>query len=317
VEIQIDDKQNVFVEARHVLMVDIPDQPVSPDVVVPTQVVTPDITPPAPPQPVSPSVVVSPPVVFPDVVAPPVSEQAVFPDVVAKPSVVAERKPPPTRSAPSHTWSTQFYPRYEVFLGYSLMKTNESDDMKEWKKDNNFSEQIDKFTTLLPKGFAASFAYNFSSAIGLETSVRYNSGTVVKSKDRDIDYEYEHEFRKSDFSLLVGPRFTLRSGRIAPFAHVLAGLSHERVENDAKWRVYDVPGAEFSTGSHNSFGLSVVGGLFIAITDHIAIRAIQADYYLTDHPRRFYTNDANEKRPGSKTYKNLNLSFGVVFRFGN
>jgi hypothetical protein len=60
----------------------------------------------------------------------------------------------------------------------------------------------------------------------------------------------------------------------------------------------------------------VGGGIDIAINNSVAIRLIQVDYNMAIHPKRFYTNE-DEWIPRNKTYNNLNLSFGIVFRLGN
>jgi hypothetical protein len=104
--------------------------------------------------------------------------------------------------------------------------------------------------------------------------------------------------------------------------HGLVGLSHEKMTRNETWHLYDESITETYSGSHNSFGFAVGGGLDIAITDSIAIRVIQADYFTASHPERFLTNftsltNEDEIKPGNRRYNNLNLSFGLVFRFGN
>ena len=342
VEVQYDDRLELkgFVEARHVIMLDTPlaqNQSSTPIVVTPDtsyqtppqDVAKPDTSYQAPPQDVAkpdasyqaphPKVVIP---VAPyetptqdittqdtsyktpsqDVAKPDASSQAPAPYVAAKPYVRAESEPVYKRQTPS-------YAKYEAFVGFSLMKTSESDDMKELEED----EYIDK-STLLPKGFTASFTYNFTPVVGMEMSLRYNSGDIVNVNYKETGYEYEAKYKKNDFSFLFGPRFTFRADRITPFVHGLIGLSHEKVTGAEK-RQDDDSGTNSYTGSHSSFGIAAGGGVDIAITNRISVRAIQADYYMADHPKQLYANEA-ENKPKNKLYKNMNLSFGVVFRFG-
>lgn len=85
---------------------------------------------------------------------------------------------------------------------------------------------------------------------------------------------YQGEFG----TVMGGPRFTYRSGRVEPFAHALFGAV---IGSDA---------AEFS--------MALGGGVDVKVGDHFAIRAIQADYL----------------RAAGADFARLGV--GVVFRFG-
>jgi hypothetical protein len=80
-------------------------------------------------------------------------------------------------------------------------------------------------------------------------------------------------------TVLGGPRFTYRRGPVTPFAHILAGGSF---------------------GGDDSVGTLVAGGgLDVRVSERVAIRVVQADYFATT------------ERPN-----NGRFSFGLVFRFG-
>lgn len=99
------------------------------------------------------------------------------------------------------------------------------------------------------------------------------------------------------FSYLFGPRYTLRSSdRWLPFAQVLVGGAHAS-------GTYE-PSLSGTSGSYNAFSLVAGGGLDIAVTHHIGIRAIEGDYYLTHFP-----NGVNGRQ------NNLRISAGLIFRF--
>jgi len=203
----------------------------------------------------------------------------------------------------------------EIFLGYSLMKVGLYDDMNEemyyWPESNKHS--------ILKKGFAASYTYYFNSIVGFETSIRYNSGYILSEKWKENDENHEMGYKKSDFSFLFGPRLTFQSGRVVPFIHGLVGLSYDKLADsyDVKWK--DNEGKRDSSSdsetmnTHIALGIAVGGGLDIVAHKNIAFRLIQADYYLTNHPAQI-----NDYGSGiaNKQYKNINLSCGIVFRFG-
>jgi outer membrane immunogenic protein len=98
---------------------------------------------------------------------------------------------------------------------------------------------------------------------------------------------------------LAGPRYRmlLAHGRFSPFAQVLVGGVH------ASGALYSPGGS--ASGSANAFATSIGGGLDVELNRRVALRLVQADYLLTLLP-----NGVNSRQ------NNLNLSTGVVFRFG-
>jgi outer membrane immunogenic protein len=97
----------------------------------------------------------------------------------------------------------------------------------------------------------------------------------------------------------AGPRYRLSpgSGRFSPFAQVLVGGVH------ASGALYAPSGAP--SGSANAFAASIGGGLDVDLNRHVALRLVEVDYLLTLLP-----NGVNSRQ------NNLNLTTGVVFRFG-
>jgi len=102
-------------------------------------------------------------------------------------------------------------------------------------------------------------------------------------------------------SYLFGPQLSYRkSGRFTPFAHVLLGGAH-------------ASGSAFSTQaagagvslSESAFALKAGGGMDVKLTEFLALRVFDVDYYLTRFP-----NAVNDRQ------NNLQVSAGVVFRFG-
>ena len=95
------------------------------------------------------------------------------------------------------------------------------------------------------------------------------------------------------FSYMFGPRvFLSRTGRIRPYGQVLLGGA--RLANSF-----------MSSGSENAFAMALGGGIDYSVSKHLAVRPIQAEYFLTKF------SDGNNNRQN-----NVRLSAGVVFRFG-
>ena len=203
----------------------------------------------------------------------------------------------------------------EIFLGYSLMKADLYDDINVEK----YYWPESKKNSLLKKGFATAYTYYFTSILGIETAIRYNSGYILSEKWKENDENHQIGYKKSDFSFLFGPRLTFKSGRAAPFVHGLIGLSYDKLLDsyDINWKDDEGKRDSWSDAdtmnTHIALGIAVGGGLDIVANKNIAIRLIQADYYLTNHPSLIYDYGSGNK---NKQYKNINLACGLVFRFG-
>jgi len=229
------------------------------------------------------------------------------------------------------------YPKFDIFFGYSLMRTAEYDNIDSIREELSADMWSEygltanlKKSRFLEKGFSTSFTYNFTPVVGLDTSFRYNSGYILSASEHEKEFDsyygtmetnYEEGFKKKKIALLVGPRFTFRNafGNVTPFVYGLVGLSHDRLSY-----AYDIKVSYFHLGedykdsdadsikNHSSFGVALGGGLDIPIGKHFAIRAIQADYFMANHPKDI--SDASDAQ--NKRFDNISLSFGVVCRFG-
>ena len=98
-------------------------------------------------------------------------------------------------------------------------------------------------------------------------------------------------------SYLFGPKYSWRaSERWQPFGQVLLGGAHASGTFE--------PSVKGGSGSYNSFAMIAGGGMDIAASEHLAVRAVEADYYLTQFP-----NGVNGRQ------NNFRISAGVIFRF--
>src|SRR5579863_3893305 len=98
-------------------------------------------------------------------------------------------------------------------------------------------------------------------------------------------------------SFLAGPRYTVHAfGRLQPFAEVLLGGAHASGA---------LSPSNSGLGSSNSFAAIAGGGLEVRLTERLALRAIEADYYYTR-----FNNGTNDRQ------NNLRIGAGLVIRFG-
>jgi outer membrane immunogenic protein len=99
-------------------------------------------------------------------------------------------------------------------------------------------------------------------------------------------------------SYLFGPRYTYHTDfRVALFGEALVGLSHASGSL--------APSNSLSGESSNAFSAAIGGGLDYDAGRVIAIRIVQADYFLTT-----FANRVNDHQ------NNLRLGAGIAFHFG-
>ena len=119
----------------------------------------------------------------------------------------------------------------------------------------------------------------------------------------DVGVQYAGNINSSGVNLTLttyvfGPRYNFRnSQRLHPFAEALVGGSHASGSFSSA--------SISATGSANAFAALGGGGLDFDVTNHIGIRAIEADYYFTK-----YNNGTNDHQ------NNVRIAAGIYFRFG-
>jgi outer membrane immunogenic protein len=131
-------------------------------------------------------------------------------------------------------------------------------------------------------------AFNFSHSVGVVGEIASQHASNISGSGGDLTLT----------SYLVGPRYTWAHTRhFAPFAQVLLGGAH------ASGGL--APGSSGLPGSADAFAMTAGGGLDISLTRRIALRALEADYYLTR-----FDNGVNDHQ------NNLRIAAGVIVRFG-
>ncbi|HSW39421.1 MAG TPA: outer membrane beta-barrel protein [Acidobacteriota bacterium] len=195
------------------------------------------------------------------------------------------------------------FPRVELFGGYSFMKIDMDTEglaqaVAEVAPGGSITYSISRY---LKKGFNGSAAFNIAKSFGIVADFRYNRDRVLDFTILEGGSAINGNLKWRDISIMGGPRFTLRSSdKVTPFVHALAGMDYWTISGKAnvEGEDVDVGKAESSSG----LGVAVGGGLDVNVSRNVAIRLVQADYYLTRH--------------GGERMNNINLAFGIVFRLG-
>jgi hypothetical protein len=130
---------------------------------------------------------------------------------------------------------------------------------------------------------------SFGPSLGLNGFTASASAGVLPSVQVTGEVGSYSGSRVSVKSFLAGPQVGFHIYRFQPFVRGLFGLSHTSFNSQSQG---------------NAFTLAAGGGLNFLVTDHFAIRALQADYY----------------RPMGGFYRSadfLRLGFGVSYQFGS
>jgi hypothetical protein len=177
---------------------------------------------------------------------------------------------------------TDDYNKYDVGVLYSHNRV----DVGVEDPNQNFLDERQGFhgVELFAKG-------NVSRYVGLKGSYSFHrksfdidGGTAATNFDVDADL---HQF-------LGGVEFkdNARETGVKPFAHVLAGVGHARLDANNATDSFE----ESETGFAAAFG----GGVDFRINDRVDFRAVQFDY--------------NPIRDNGQTSHNFRVGIGIIFR---
>ena len=129
-------------------------------------------------------------------------------------------------------------------------------------------------------------SYNFNGGSG---QFAYNANRWLGIVGDFGGYYTSDGFHAGVLSFLAGPRVNFRGhGKMTPFAQVLLGGARS-----------------IDTSPLNAFAMTVGGGLDYKISQHFAIRPVQAEYFLTK-----FSDGASDRQ------NNFRYGAGVVFQFG-
>jgi len=158
----------------------------------------------------------------------------------------------------------QDVPIAEIYLGYAYARCD--------SQEEDFSCNLN--------GWNGSVSFSANKHVGVVLDFGGYYGTMDDSLDVNMH------------SVMIGPKFTFRRERVTPFIQALVGLAHPNVKM----------GPEIVL-KENDFGMAFGGGVDIDVTDLIAVRPVQVDYFVI--------------KSGSDMLDNFRYSGGIVFKLGN
>jgi opacity protein-like surface antigen len=171
-------------------------------------------------------------------------------------------------------------PKFELAGTYAYMRSN-------IKGPGGYSEGLQV------NGGTGSMTFNVTNSLGIVAELGgYNSSTVSSAGGKDISFA----------SYLFGPRYSFRKwDTITPYVQTLFG----GVKGNNALTV----GASGQSGqfqaNQNAFAWTVGGGMDAKVTNYLAVRVFQAEYFMTKWP------DGAQNRQ-----TNFRIETGLVFRFG-
>jgi opacity protein-like surface antigen len=160
-------------------------------------------------------------------------------------------------------------PRFEAYAGYDYTRFNATNDIT----------FVPPAQSVNGNGGSGQLEFNANRWLGIV-------GDLAAYAVARNGYATTHEV-----SYLFGPRVNLRRGKFTPFAQALLG---------AVWASDAIV-----LGSKTAFGMTAGGGIDLTVSRHIAIRPVQAEYFLTKFP-----DGLNNRQ------NNFRYSAGIGFRFG-
>jgi outer membrane protein OmpA-like peptidoglycan-associated protein len=205
------------------------------------------------------------------------------------PGAVVKAKPAAApNSAPGTDKPRSYFPRYELFLGYSNFRAlSDPGNRIAWLGGGSTSVAIN-----------ANRYFGFVGDFGAYHDTRFGPGAPPIGGTVDSYGDV--------YTYMFGPRLSFRRDRVTPFVQALFGGAHAGdVTLNGCTGIGCTP-----LPFENSFTFSAGGGLDITLVRHVALRLFQAEYVMT----RF--KDPTSSTGGSGSQNDLRLSAGIVFRFG-
>lgn len=172
--------------------------------------------------------------------------------------------------------------QYETYLGYNFVR---------------FHTNSDLLSSFNAHGGDVQFVYNFNKWLGGVAD--FGAVTTNSINNSSIDMTV--------LNFVAGPRVTFhKESRFRPFVEALFGGSYSTASSLVA--VVNPVVSERLVSSHTAFAMLAGGGLDIRVSKHIALRPIEADYYLA-RPTSFVTGEPNNRN-------NFRYTAGVNFLFG-
>jgi len=211
--------------------------------------------------------------------------------LITAPLLAQDAPAPVTATYAAHSYD--YTPRVEWFLGYTHFGTGSTN-----------ATVGNRMVGL--NGGSTSLALNFNRYFGLAADFGGYADSQLQLTGTGANQPFVANSSGSVYSYMLGPRLSFRNNsRFTPFAQALFGGVHASdvtVSNCAGVGCTPLP-------AQDTFAMTAGGGLDIALTRHVSLRTVQAEYMMT----RF--SDVNTG--ASNSQNDLRLSTGLLFRFGN
>jgi hypothetical protein len=190
-------------------------------------------------------------------------------------------------------------PRVQVAVDYSYLRTPQDS----FVPGSSFN------------GGAASVAYFFSKHIGLKAEFAdygsYGQTVSVPANTQGCNSQSNCvlSVRGNVFTYTAGPVLRFRIKRVLPFAEVMFGGIHNNIYANI-YNSCTIQGECINLSklpNNNAFDLVLGGGIDLPLSEHIAIRPVEADWVRTGF--------GNPTVIGNSTQNNLRVQAGIVFKF--
>lgn len=158
-------------------------------------------------------------------------------------------------------------PVAEIFGGYSYVRPD-----------------VDDEDTLNLNGWNASVAFPGNKYLGFVMDFGGAYGSLEDDADEEVNVRVH--------TIMFGPEFAVRMGKVKPFAHALFGYARMTAKSFQ----------EVQLMRENNFAYALGGGIDINLTNMVAVRPVQVDYLAI-------------KSQGDMTH-NFRYSAGVVLKLG-
>jgi opacity protein-like surface antigen len=193
------------------------------------------------------------------------------------------------------------FPKYEVFAGYSQLKTGYL-----FLNFGNATTDVDS-----KAGFETSAVRNLNRYLGIKGDFSAHFGsdgypiTILPSCSQMPcpSFNQDLNIHSRLFNFLAGPEVKLhRRARFTPYLQALYGVAH----TTSKWSTSGPALSTVQTVPHTGFAMDYGGGLDIRLTSRVAFR------YGLDYSLNYYLGgrDIAGTRERLDTFR---MSFGVLF----
>jgi opacity protein-like surface antigen len=204
----------------------------------------------------------------------------------------------------------QDFPKYELFGGYSYMRSD-LDSTTSWLGSYSNSDGSNSSAGAANgHGFEIAFTYNLNKWFGIKGDFSTHFSTMDLDAKDSYAYSYPDNYyydgynetytrqgsaEMRQYTYLFGPEFSLRKyEKFRPFAHFLVGFQtvdvHKLDVMEDTLREWTSEGSVYSTDHYDyrttgkvkgtSFAMTFGGGVDIKLSDRVSLRIPQVDYII-------------------------------------